>query len=248
MPTLPQNSTANWRCRPTPDSGLTKLTPDKRPLTACGTLPRRAIKTKRLLGMPQMLSDSSVPRLSESDAIIVDLRLATFGQRIAAGVVDFILAAIFIFLMGQWCSTSKNAASILVVPLALGGSLYSFIGHALYGRTVGKYILKIFVVRLNGSPIGWNESLRRSSVEGICGIVWAIGLVSAIYYLPSDSFHGQGWSALYKLLTPHFPQYVRTMLQAYGFWSWSEFITMLFNRRRRAIHDFIGSTMVIKRV
>jgi uncharacterized RDD family membrane protein YckC len=101
-----------------------------------------------------MLSDSSVPRLSEADTNIVDLQLATFGQRIVAGVIDFILAAIFIFAMGKWCSTSKHAASILVVPLALGGFLYSFIGHALYGRTVGKYILKIFVVRLNGSPIG----------------------------------------------------------------------------------------------
>jgi uncharacterized RDD family membrane protein YckC len=195
-----------------------------------------------------MLSDSSVPRSPEAGTNIIDIRPATFGQRIVAGIIDFILTAVFIFVIGKWCSTSKHVASILVVPLALGGSLYSFIGHALYGRTVGKYILKIFVVRLDGSHIGWNESLRRSSVEGLCGIVWAIGLVSAIFYLPGDSFRGQGWSALYKLLMPQFPQYVRTMLQVYGFWSWSEFITMLFNRRRRAIHDFIGSTMVIERV
>jgi uncharacterized RDD family membrane protein YckC len=194
-----------------------------------------------------MLSDSSTSPIYGANTNVSELKPATFGQRITAGTIDFILNAVFIFGLGKLCSTSKGAAEILVVALALGGFLYSSIGHALYGKTIGKYILKISVVRLNGSAIGWNESLRRSSVEGMSGVVWAIGLISAMSYLPSDAFQGQGWSALYKLLLPYFPQYARTFLQVYGIWPWSEFVTMLFNTRRRAIHDFIGSTMVIKR-
>lgn len=29
-------------------------------------------------------------------------------------------------------------------------------------------------------------------------------------------------------------------------WVWSEFIVLLFNKRKRAIHDFIAGTVVIK--
>jgi uncharacterized RDD family membrane protein YckC len=193
-----------------------------------------------------MLTGSSATPLSHVDSKWIELQPATFWQRLAGGIIDFALTAIFISALGMLCSTSKHAAVILVVPLALSGFLYSSIGHALYGRTVGKYLVKILVVRLDGSPIGWNEALRRSFVHGVFEVAWMIGLLSAIVSLPVESFHGQGWFALYKSFTPLLPAYVRTTLQVSGYWDWSEFVTMLLNRKRRALHDFIGSTMVIR--
>lgn len=171
---------------------------------------------------------------------------ATFGLRLAAGVVDFIVIALVVFLLGKACSLSQRTSMLLVVPLALVAFLYSFIAHARFGRTIGKYFLRIKVVRLDGANIGWNESLRRSSVDGIFGLVWASGLLYATAHLASEAFQGQGWGALYKLLAPLFPAYVVTMLFVSQFWPWSEFVTMLLNRQRRAIHDFIGSTRVIR--
>jgi hypothetical protein len=41
---------------------------------------------------------------------------------------------------------------------------------------VVKLLLKIRVVRLDGARIGWNEAVRRSSVDGLFGVVWLIGL------------------------------------------------------------------------
>jgi uncharacterized RDD family membrane protein YckC len=194
-----------------------------------------------------MQCDLPSTAISGASRHIAELTPATFGQRITAGIIDFFLVAAYIFGIGKLCSLSKVSAELLIVPLALGGFLYSLIGHALYGKTIGKFLLKISVVRLDGSSIGWNESLRRSSVEGIFGVVWAAALVSAVSYLPNELFMGQGWSAIYKLLMPHFHRYIRSILQVYGIWPWSEFITMFLNKRRRAIHDFIGSTMVIHR-
>jgi uncharacterized RDD family membrane protein YckC len=191
---------------------------------------------------------SSVPQpatiLEGSPAAV--LNPATFWQRLGAGLIDFLLTAAVVFSLGKICSNSKAVAEILTVPLAMASFLYTSIAHALYGRTVGKYILKIRVVRLNGSPIGWNESLRRSSVDGIFDALWAVGLVLAIVDLPSEAFRGQGWGSLYKLCLPLFPGYVSLSLQLSGYWYWGEFVTMLFNRRHRAVHDFLGSTMVIK--
>jgi uncharacterized RDD family membrane protein YckC len=115
---------------------------------------------------------------------------------------------------------------------------------------VGKYLLKIRVVRLDGTRIGWNEAVRRGSVDGLFGVVWLIGLVAAMSQLPADTdtdtFRGQGWSTLYKSLAPLIPPYLSSIMVLSGYWGWSEIATMLLNRQRRALHDFIGSTRVVR--
>jgi uncharacterized RDD family membrane protein YckC len=81
---------------------------------------------------------------------------------------------------------------------------------------------------------------------GCFGVIWLTGLLAALSPLPADTFQGQGWSTLYKSLAPRFPPYVRATIQLSGYWTWSELVTMLLNRNRRALHDFIGSTRVIR--
>ena len=112
--------------------------------------------------------------------------------------------------------------------------------------TVGKWVMRIKVVRLAGTPIGWNESLRRSAIDGAFQIAWAAGLLSALSSLPEGEFLGHGWLELHDKLQPLLPAYVATVLLASAIWSWSEMLTMLFNRNRRALHDFIASTIVVR--
>jgi uncharacterized RDD family membrane protein YckC len=64
--------------------------------------------------------------------------------------------------------------------------------------------------------------------------------------LPADTFRGQSWSTLYKSLAPLIPPYVSSIMMLSGYWGWSEIVTMLLNRQRRALHDFIGSTRVVR--
>jgi len=42
MPTLPENSTANWRCRPKPVNGVAKMAAEKRPVNIRRLLPARS--------------------------------------------------------------------------------------------------------------------------------------------------------------------------------------------------------------
>jgi uncharacterized RDD family membrane protein YckC len=176
----------------------------------------------------------------------IDPQSAIFGQRRGAGVIDFILTAILVFSIGWLCSVSKATSMLLVVPLALVGFVYALVAHARFGRTVGKYILRIKVIGVDGATIGWQKSLRRSAVDGVVGLIWAFGLLTAVEQLSDEAFHGQGWSALYNLLLPLFPAYVAVFLNVSGVWPWSEFVTMMLNKQRRAIHDFIGATRVIR--
>jgi uncharacterized RDD family membrane protein YckC len=42
------------------------------------------------------------------------------------------------------------------------------------------------------------------------------------------------------------PPWYRAVTVLMQVWIWSEFVTMLFNKKRRAIHDFMAGTVVIK--
>ncbi|MFH3639525.1 RDD family protein, partial [Acinetobacter baumannii] len=44
-----------------------------------------------------------------------------------------------------------------------------------------------------------------------------------------------------------YPAWYSIVNSASELWTWSEFIVLLFNKRKRAIHDFIAGTIVIKK-
>jgi uncharacterized RDD family membrane protein YckC len=171
---------------------------------------------------------------------------ATFLQRLGAAIVDFFVVAVYVYAVGWFCSTSKPLAQVLILPLGLGAFAYPLVTHARYGSTLGKWLVGIRVAQLSGSPIGWNESLRRSAVDGLFQVAWTVGLFAALLMLPDESFSSQGWLRLHNELQSWLPSFVPSILIASTIWSWSEMLTMLFNRRRRAIHDFIASTIVIR--
>ena len=171
---------------------------------------------------------------------------ATFAQRLGAAVIDFFVVAAYVFTVGWFCSISRPLAEALVFPLALGAFAYPLTGHARYGRTLGKWAMRIRVAQLSGSHIGWNESLRRSAVDGVLQLAWGFGLFSALVLVPDELFARQGWAGLHHSLQPWLPTYMSSILFTSVIWSWSEIFTMLFNCKRRAIHDFIASTIVVR--
>lgn len=69
--------------------------------------------------------------------------------------------------------------------------------------------------------------------------VWALEHVNAVKYSSAGFF---GHEALVEEQEPSWFGIVN-ILQ--NIWIWSELIVLLFNERRRAIHDFIAGTVVL---
>jgi len=53
------------------------------------------------------------------------------------------------------------------------------------------------------------------------------------------------WS---KRMTDSAPSWLKPLQLIQNIWVWSEFIVLLTNRKRRAIHDFIAGTVVIHKL
>jgi uncharacterized RDD family membrane protein YckC len=173
-----------------------------------------------------------------------DMRYAGFWLRFVANVVDAFVAVPLMML--HWPGfLSREAALVAAIPLLVAGALYSVVMHARWGQTLGKMAAGIKVVTVAGDAIAWREALLRDSVAIGFGIISTAATMVALLHIPESSFsHDAGQQSL--LLQAAQPAWGRAAGIAGGVWFWSELLVLLFNRQRRALHDFIAGTVVIR--
>jgi uncharacterized RDD family membrane protein YckC len=170
---------------------------------------------------------------------------ATFWQRFAATVID-LLVLLPVSLVQPWVMCfSKSVAllfTVLCSALIIG---YSICGHGLFGQTVGKWSMGIRVVRVGGDRIGWREAWLRSSVDILLSAIRVVEWIVALVTLADPEYYGAKWSQRVANVAAHEPSWTVWATRLGVIWFWSEVVTMLFNERRRALHDFIAGTVVI---
>jgi uncharacterized RDD family membrane protein YckC len=191
----------------------------------------------------RILSEPAPPR--EGDVAAPRLRYAGFWRRFLAHVVD--MNAMLALAAPAWAALSSRTASLLAtVPLFAAGAAYSVVMHARWGQTLGKMAARIEVVTVDGRSIGWRQALLRDAVGIGFGIVSTAATLLALWHLPewSLSLHVRQRVALLRAAVP---AWGRTAEMAGAIWFWSELLVLLFTRKRRAVHDFIAGTVVIRK-
>lgn len=106
--------------------------------------------------------------LAESYAGAVPLRCAPIARRISAKFIDIalVLAAMSPALVLAANSGSENTFVVTLIVTALaatfGFGMYTVIAEAWRGQTLGKWAMKIFVVRERGTAINFGQALLRN--------------------------------------------------------------------------------------
>ena len=174
------------------------------------------------------------------------MNYATFWPRFAAMWIDFFVLLPFglLNLWGQ--SVSKSFAMAMVVPTAAFYSAYHIYCHGRFGQTIGKRIMRIRVVRLNGEAIGWREAWMRSLVDLGFACLWSISSFVALTSISDGDYNAIDWKHRAQALMNLRPSWLHWTNTANMIWVWSEIIVMLFNSKKRALHDFIANTVVIR--
>ena len=116
--------------------------------------------------------------------------IVSIGERILAFFIDAFILYIYLYLVqligdaigyvyqDGW--TQRGLMGLIFLP----GMCYSLLMHSLFnGRTVGKMLLKIRVVRVDGSPVHWSNYLVRWMLRlvDIWVFVGSIGLLSILF-------------------------------------------------------------------
>jgi uncharacterized RDD family membrane protein YckC len=152
-----------------------------------------------------------------------------FWKRGAALGLDAVLVGGLALILGWW-----------TLPLA---AIYFIVGHALWGRTVGKLLLRLQVVASGGGALGWRAALIRFGVFAWGPFAWG-ALAAIVYFL----HRGQRISFTLGRLTlteAFLPLLYVSIAAAIFVAHLGGFILAAFHPQKRALHDLSAKSEVI---
>lgn len=159
----------------------------------------------------------------------------TFWRRVWAAQVDSLLFSPLVAL-GMWLQFRGGSPGARVFAFALcvaAEPAYQIYMHGRFGQTVGKRLFRVKVLDLSGAPLTMLQALRRGSVDLVLAL-WA--LVAGAFFI----LHGGNpydWRAALPYGLPAGMSLT---------WSWLEVGCALYSRKRRAIHDLLARSVVIR--
>ncbi len=178
----------------------------------------------------------NIPRNS-NNLNFVD-KYKTFWPRFWAGFIDGIVL-LPVGLLGNWIwkNTDMIHPSILLtwfVFHSLLGFTYSILMHGYFGQTLGKMVTHVKVLDKSENVLLFKQALYRDMIPLI------LILISISFLIPyviegTHPYLKNGLTLTDKIL-----------FSINSIWFAIEIITILSNRKRRAFHDFIAGSVVIR--
>ncbi len=129
-------------------------------------------------------------QINTSQNVNLDYKIVSIGERIVAFFIDGIILYMYAYLVNiigdaigyvyedSW--TQRGLVSLIFLP----AMFYSLLMHSLFnGQTVGKMLLKMRVVRLDGTPVHWSNLLVRWMLRlvDIWIFLCSIGILSILF-------------------------------------------------------------------
>jgi len=166
-----------------------------------------------------------------------DHQYDTFWPRFWALLVDGLLFFPLIFLEDFIYEGNNSKNLVFGVYFLFGAvsySLYRIVMHGKYGQTLGKMLLKVKARSIHGGSMNYRQALLREIVP--LGFSVVIALLSA--------------SAIYSGAAPHNAYELIPIAQWFDWgatlWVVIDIMTFFSSYQCRALHDFIGKTVVYR--
>ena len=172
---------------------------------------------------------------------------AGFWKRFCAGFADALIIMPLIFLFTWLEGFDRTLAIIITILSFILFAMYSVYFNARFGGTPGKLALGIRITQPDGSRINWSDAWKRSSVDLVFASVALIVDVLGITQVDPEGYASVGWMERAQMVMAHAPAWYATFSILQQVWIWSEVVVVLFNKRKRALHDFIAGTVVIQK-
>lgn len=176
------------------------------------------------------------------------LHYAGFWRRFGAFWLDFLIFLPAIGLSFWLDEKSRMFNLYSYLPWLVFGLWFHVYLVKRYGGTPGKLMLKIRITRVNGSPLSYREAILRYSVLFVLSSLQSIALIIATFSMSDSEYLSLSFMGRGQRLVEIAPSWYQPITLLMNIWIWSEFVIMLTNKRRRALHDFIAGTVVVRAV
>ena len=129
-------------------------------------------------------------QINTTQNVNLDYKIVGLGERIVAFLIDGLILYMYAYLVSlisnaigfiyedTW--TQRGLAALIFLP----AMFYSLLMHSLFnGQTVGKMLMKMRVVRLDGAPVHWSNLLVRWMLRlvDIWIFLGSIGILSILF-------------------------------------------------------------------
>jgi uncharacterized RDD family membrane protein YckC len=193
--------------------------------------PQYALRLRRQIAELGGFTSFSHEPISEAQ------KYRTFWRRVGALIVDsFVLLippVVLLLLFGFAIVENKSIEFYVELTLSCINLGYSILMHTCFGQTVGKMALGVKVVDVSEERgINFKQAVLRDSVP----LAFFVAMTS--YYLAFG--YGQVEQAGLS------GAIAGSLLYMGSAWGLAEMTTMLFNRKRRAVHDYFARSVVIR--
>ena len=176
------------------------------------------------------------------------MEYAGFWKRFGAYWIDVIVFLPVMALTFWGNEQSRLFGLYFFVPGIIIGLLFHVYLVKKYGGTPGKLLLKIKISKLDGSDVKYKEAILRYSVLFALSIIMSLAILLVSLEMSDELYFSMEWQARALYMNEHSPSWYGFVNILMNVWIWSEFVVMLTNKKRRAIHDFIAGTVVINKM
>ena len=173
---------------------------------------------------------------------------AGFGPRLGSLLLDIIIFVPIALLVLYTNSVSKNAFLYTLIPNLIFGIWYNVYLVKKYGGTPGKLIMGIKIIKLNGKPLEWKEAILRHSVLLLLSLFSSILMIFCISKADENTYNNLSWLKQSQYLMTFAPISFIVYNYLSNIWVYGELIVLLTNSRKRAVHDFIAGTVIVKKI
>jgi uncharacterized RDD family membrane protein YckC len=157
----------------------------------------------------------------------------TLWSRFWALILDVILLLPLVIIAESIKSAgfSAEVKPVLFLITSLAQTTYFIVMHGFFGQTVGKMLMKVKVLDASESAVKFRQALIRDLPQ----LVSTVGSFIFFYPLSPDE------------IDPNSPDYWKNPFFVLIFiWGTADLLSVLTNDKRRALHDYLAGTVVVK--
>lgn len=172
---------------------------------------------------------------------------AGLGLRIPAAIIDVVIITGFSFLIHPFESYSFVSYAVLTYLLPIFIITFKVFFLVRFGATPGKLAMKIKVVKTSLEPISYKEAFLRLSIDILFIAANLVAFTIAFKSFSYEAYRVMTYIEKARYIGSFYPHWYNYIPIFSVFWSFGNLISILANKKRRALHDFIAGTVVIVR-
>ncbi len=164
------------------------------------------------------------------------------GSLLLDGLIMMPYGLLLIFLNG----ISVNVYYYTFIPSIAIHFWYNIYLVKKNGGTPGKVIAGIKILKMDGTDVTWKEAIVRQIISFSLPVFLSVSILYALSSADDSYYISLGWRQKQEYIYSLIPINTSFYTIVSNVWILSELLVLLFNNRRRALHDFMAGTVIVK--